>query len=406
MSEDPMRWRDALSNVPPELGELVRDLDAPPPLPPEIRLHVRGRLSTAATPTAPAMRWVAPAVVGVAVVVAGLLLWVFRPAPPQPPQQIAQEPDGLGVEAPEADVPSTEPDEQPVAPQVAGGRPVAPAPAQRRVVDSTGTVAVTVLGGLADIYVDGEARGTTPLSAEVSVGNHTIEARFQDGRVARRTVLVAAGSLARIGFDALSSQSRTIPPEPEPPAVHAPVRVPATERSASDLRRVVTENRGSVLRCSERNPTAETVRIDARITVGADGRVSAVGVSGAGSSALHRCVESEILAWRFAPGSEAAALSVPFVLTPSDGTAPIAASPTGTGDLIVNTQPWSRVYIDGRFVGNTPIARIQLPAGPHHIRFEAEGYPSQSSTIQIEADRTMRMVRQLSEGGRSHDEDE
>ncbi len=42
--------------------------------------------------------------------------------------------------------------------------------------------------------------------------------------------------------------------------------------------------------------------------------------------------------------------------------------PTGRGFLSVDTRPWSRVYVDGRRVGITPIWRLRLRAGWRRVR--------------------------------------
>ena len=37
----------------------------------------------------------------------------------------------------------------------------------------------------------------------------------------------------------------------------------------------------------------------------------------------------------------------------------------GTGELVINTEPWSRVYVDGREIGDTPLPKVPLSAGRH-----------------------------------------
>ena len=38
------------------------------------------------------------------------------------------------------------------------------------------------------------------------------------------------------------------------------------------------------------------------------------------------------------------------------------------GTLRVNTRPWSKVFVDGRLVGNTPQFNIPLKAGTHKVK--------------------------------------
>jgi hypothetical protein len=40
---------------------------------------------------------------------------------------------------------------------------------------------------------------------------------------------------------------------------------------------------------------------------------------------------------------------------------------SGNGILRINSRPWSRVYIDGHMVGNTPQMQLSLSAGWHTV---------------------------------------
>ena len=51
---------------------------------------------------------------------------------------------------------------------------------------------------------------------------------------------------------------------------------------------------------------------------------------------------------------------------PAPGAAPAVAADT-PGTLRLNSRPWSRVYIDGRLVGNTPQTSLQLSPGWHTV---------------------------------------
>jgi hypothetical protein len=47
-----------------------------------------------------------------------------------------------------------------------------------------------------------------------------------------------------------------------------------------------------------------------------------------------------------------------------------AALPEGMGTLSVQTRPWSKVYINGKFIKNTPLVRYQLKAGVYRVTVE------------------------------------
>lgn len=45
-------------------------------------------------------------------------------------------------------------------------------------------------------------------------------------------------------------------------------------------------------------------------------------------------------------------------------------APTGRGTVSIQSRPWSRVFIDGQAVGNTPVLNHTLSAGRHQLRLE------------------------------------
>jgi hypothetical protein len=39
----------------------------------------------------------------------------------------------------------------------------------------------------------------------------------------------------------------------------------------------------------------------------------------------------------------------------------------GIGYLRIGSKPWTKVYIDGRHYGTTPLLKVKLPAGKHRV---------------------------------------
>jgi len=59
------------------------------------------------------------------------------------------------------------------------------------------------------------------------------------------------------------------------------------------------------------------------------------------------------------------------------------------GALTVNSVPWAKVFLDGRFIGNTPIHARKLPAGEHRVVLEDQfGRVLRSFVSRIEAGHT------------------
>jgi len=57
---------------------------------------------------------------------------------------------------------------------------------------------------------------------------------------------------------------------------------------------------------------------------------------------------------------------------------------TVMGTLDVESRPaGAKVFIDGRLVGTTPVAMVEVASGEHAIRLEHEGYQRWASTIRV-----------------------
>jgi PEGA domain len=80
---------------------------------------------------------------------------------------------------------------------------------------------------------------------------------------------------------------------------------------------------------------------------------------------------------------------------------PVARKSAGsgeTGQLRLNSRPWTQVTIDGRFVGNTPQFDLRLPAGKHSIKLVNEELGvSRTLTITIKPGETVTRVENLSD---------
>lgn len=73
-----------------------------------------------------------------------------------------------------------------------------------------------------------------------------------------------------------------------------------------------------------------------------------------------------------------------------------AAGGGGTGFLSVQTKPWSKVYINGTFVKNTPLVKKSLKSGKYNIVVENEGFGIRKSfNVTIKAGQTTTLVKKL-----------
>jgi len=62
------------------------------------------------------------------------------------------------------------------------------------------------------------------------------------------------------------------------------------------------------------------------------------------------------------------------------------------GKLFINAMPWAELYIDGKLVGNTPRANLDIPAGTHRLRLMRDGFRSYEMTITVAPGATVRLT--------------
>ena len=83
----------------------------------------------------------------------------------------------------------------------------------------------------------------------------------------------------------------------------------------------------------------------------------------------------------------------PRVLEGLDGEAPLP------GSLSVQTYPWGAVYVDDRFVGNSPLVRVRVSPGEHTIRIERAGYETYVTTLSVRPGEALRLTGVVLEQG-------
>jgi serine/threonine-protein kinase len=68
---------------------------------------------------------------------------------------------------------------------------------------------------------------------------------------------------------------------------------------------------------------------------------------------------------------------------------PPPAAPVETGFLSLDTSPWSNVSDGGRPLGQTPLIRVKLSAGPHTLTLTTERGTSRTFTVTIKPGETI-----------------
>ena len=56
-----------------------------------------------------------------------------------------------------------------------------------------------------------------------------------------------------------------------------------------------------------------------------------------------------------------------------------------TGELSANATPWAEVWLDGKKVGDTPLAALKVPLGTHEVVFKNPQFPERRVTVTVTA---------------------
>jgi hypothetical protein len=67
------------------------------------------------------------------------------------------------------------------------------------------------------------------------------------------------------------------------------------------------------------------------------------------------------------------------------------------GTLLVNSNPWSRVSVDGQFVGVTPLLGVKLPVGPHTVVLETASGLRKEFAVIIEAGTQRKVIADMTD---------
>lgn len=256
-------------------------------------------------------------------------------------------------------------------------------------VMTTGSLMVTTNPPGAQVSIDGEERGLTPLNLTLDAGAHVLEVRGA-GEPRTIPITITAGSQvsqyielpsgviprgqlqvrtepsgARVTLDGVQRGTSPLMVDDLLPGEHAVV----LESDFGSVKQTVTIEAGTTaslvvpLAASEGAPLSGWLSVTAPVNVQLyeNGRLL-------GSSEIDRImvptgrheieIVSHVLGYREARTVQVAAGRV----TPVAIDLPKAA-------VSLNAVPWANVSVDGQEVGDTPIGNLSLPIGPHEVIF-------------------------------------
>jgi hypothetical protein len=264
------------------------------------------------------------------------------------------------------------------------------APAAVEATAQTGTLVVTSNPEGVATFVDGEQKGSTPLTLTLSVGPHVLELRGP-GEPRSIPVTVTAGmqssqyielpktatkttgqlqirtepSGARVTVDGIARGTSPITVAELTPGEHAVVLESehGSVKESVIVESGVTASLVVPLAAAQSAPVSGWVSVKAPVDVQIfeDGRLLGTNMTdrimvSAGRHEIE--IVSEALGYRTTRSLQVAAGRVAAVTV---------EMPKGT--LAVNAQPWAEVWIDGERVGETPIGNLSMTIGSHSVLF-------------------------------------
>jgi hypothetical protein len=204
----------------------------------------------------------------------------------------------------------------------------APAPAPGRKVEATkpGSLAVTTQPAGAHVLLDGKDVGESPVLVDsVSPGKHTLTFITTSGTI-KKSIRMESGKPLSIEVPIYSGWI----------AVFSPVTLDIAENGKS----IGTTEQGRLMLSPGRHVLTFTNQEMGYKTT--------------------QAVDIE-------PGEERSVSLVP------------------TGELSANATPWAEVFLDGKKVGETPLAALKVPLGTHEVVFKNPQFPERRVTVTVTA---------------------
>jgi PEGA domain len=192
----------------------------------------------------------------------------------------------------------------------------------------------------ARVTIDGTQRGVTPMMAVVSPGSHTVQI-LRNALTSTRKITVAAGTTADlvVSFEPSGAAAGWV-------AIAVPFEVQVNEA-------------GTLVGTSAARLMLPVGRHDLELTNTAIGFRATVPVD--------------------IQGDKTVTMTVPV--------------PNGT--VSINALPWANVFLDGRPLGATPIANLEVPLGAHEVIWRHPQLAERRQTVVVTSRSPLRLVMDL-----------
>jgi hypothetical protein len=261
----------------------------------------------------------------------------------------------------------------------------------------------------AEVLIDGERRGTTPLKLSLSPGAHTVTVRTgSDERVVPLTIaagadvtqyfeMKAAAPAALLGGLSVTTdppgarvmidgQRRGTSPLTVTDLTAQEHRISVTSAAGSAAERTVLVTAGgtasvmfSLNKVVASGPVGGWLSISAPFDVDVVEDTDVIGTSASAQIMLPAGRHSITLTNRSLGYSEARKIDVTAGKTTAIRVDPPKVS------VSVNARPWAEVTLDGDSVGQTPIANLHVTVGPHEMVFKHPELGERKQTVVVTA---------------------
>lgn len=237
----------------------------------------------------------------------------------------------------------------------------------------------------AEVRIDGTTKGRAPLRVDdVPAGRHTLELVAEGYEPVTRQVDIGEGATAMLDVLLLRGGAATSPTEVEVARAGSTPEVPGMGAAPNPEAPTPTEA-----------PSPEAPTEAVATPPDSTAMTEAAPATMAGTTA--GAVASTMTPATMSPARMTTSPAEPITRIERRSTAtgsPMSVA-RGRGTLVVNSLPWSEVFIDGRRRGNTPLPSLPLPAGEHRIELRTADGRSHRETVTISANETSRVVHRF-----------
>jgi hypothetical protein len=233
------------------------------------------------------------------------------------------------------------------------GGPSEKTPPPAAAVAATGTVSIDSTPR-ARVFIDESPKGTTPLRLDLPAGVHRVRVEGDGGQTRTFEINVLAGKEV--------TQVVELSKTPERPAAATAAAAAAAVAAAAP---------------AAPDPGFMTVDAPEELQLLEDGRP--LGSSTSGRIALEP--GSHLIEFR----NDSLGFQATRTVQVLPGKTVRVSIPLPEGGLSINATPWAEVTVDGRALGETPIANVTLRAGSHEIVFRHPQHGELKQTVVVKA---------------------